>query len=145
MSNSLRYRERTAEVAEQMRKLWQSQPELLSAFGALGAAATKDGALTKKTRELVALGIAISCRCDDCIGFHMQSLIKLKATREEVEEVAGVAVYTGGGPSMMYMRHMRWWRSTSFRRECRRPSLPETRAWAFWSACDYPTLLNLGT
>lgn len=50
MSNSLRYRERTAEVAEQMRKLRQSQPELLSAFGALGAAATKDGALTKKTR-----------------------------------------------------------------------------------------------
>ena len=105
MSNSLRYRERTAEVAEQMRKLWQSQPELLSAFGALGAAATKDGALTKKTRELVALGIAISYRCDDCIGFHMQSLIKLKATREEVEEVAGVAVYTGGGPSMMYAAH----------------------------------------
>ena len=78
MSNSLRYRERTAEVTEQMRKLRQSQPELLSAFGALGAAGTKDGALTKKTRELVALGIAISCRCDDCIGFHMQSLIKLK-------------------------------------------------------------------
>ncbi|MDN7874977.1 carboxymuconolactone decarboxylase family protein [Burkholderia aenigmatica] len=105
MSNSLRYRERTAEVTEQMRKLRQSQPELLSAFGALGAAGTKDGALTKKTRELVALGIAISCRCDDCIGFHMQSLIKLKATREEVEEVAGVAVYMGGGPSMMYAAH----------------------------------------
>ncbi len=48
MSNSLRYRERTAEVAEQMRKLRQSQPELLSAFGALGSAGTKDGALTKK-------------------------------------------------------------------------------------------------
>lgn len=48
MSNSLRYRERTAEVTEQMRKLRQSQPELLSAFGALGAAGTKDGALTKK-------------------------------------------------------------------------------------------------
>lgn len=101
MSNSLRYRERTAEVAEQMRKRRQSQPELLSAFGALGAAGTKDGALTKKTRELIALGIAISCLCDDCIGFHMQSMIMLKATREEVEEVDGVAVYMGGGPSMM--------------------------------------------
>jgi len=38
MSNSLHYRERSAEVAEQMRKLRQSQPDLLSAFGALGAA-----------------------------------------------------------------------------------------------------------
>ena len=105
MSNSLHYRERTAEVAEQMRKLRQSQPDLLSAFGALGAAGTKEGALTKKTRELIALGIAISCRCDDCIGFHMQSLIKLKVTREEIEEVAGVAVYMSGGPSMMYAAH----------------------------------------
>lgn len=105
MSNSLRYRERTAEVAEQMRKLRQSQPELPCAFGALGAGGTKDGALTKKTRELVAPGIAISCRCDECIGFHMQSLIMLKATREEVEEVDGVGAYMGGGPSMMYASH----------------------------------------
>ena len=105
MSNSLRYRERIAEVAEQMRKLRKSQPELLSAFGALGSAGTKDDALTKKRRELVAPGIAISCRCDDCIGFHMQSLIMLKATREEVEEVDGVAVYMGSGPSMMYASH----------------------------------------
>lgn len=77
MPNSLRYRERIAEVVGQMRKLRQSQPELLSAFGASG--------------------IAISCRCDDCIGFPMQSLIKLKATREAIEAVAGVAVYMGGG------------------------------------------------
>ncbi|RBL67646.1 carboxymuconolactone decarboxylase family protein [Pseudomonas sp. MWU13-2625] len=105
MSNSLRYRERTAEVAEQMRALRQSQPDLMSAFSALGTAGTKDGVLTKKTRELVALGIAIACRCDDCIGFHMQSLIKLRATRQEIEEIVGVAVYMGGGPSMMYAAH----------------------------------------
>lgn len=105
MSNSLNYRQRTTEVGEQMRKLRQSQPDLMSAFGALAAAGTKESALTKKTRELIALGIAISSRCDDCIGFHMQALVKLKATREEVEEVAGVAVYMGGGPSMMYAAH----------------------------------------
>ncbi|AOK02043.1 carboxymuconolactone decarboxylase family protein [Burkholderia vietnamiensis] len=105
MTDSLNYRQRTAEITEQMRKLRQSQPDLMSAFGALAAAGTRDGALTKKTRELIALGIVISSRCDDCIGFHVQALIKLKATREEVEEVAGVAVYMGGGPSMMYAAH----------------------------------------
>ena len=106
MSDSLlRYRERTTQIAERMRALGQSQPELMSAFGALGAAGTKDGARTKKTRELIALGIAISSRCDDCIGFHMRALIKLRATREEIEEVGGVAVYMGGGPSMMYAVH----------------------------------------
>ncbi|MDW9248176.1 alkylhydroperoxidase like protein, AhpD family [Burkholderia cepacia] len=46
----MRYRERIAEVAEQMRKLRKSQPELLSAFGALGSAGTKDDALKKETR-----------------------------------------------------------------------------------------------
>lgn len=41
MSNSLHYGERTAQVAEQMRKFRQSQPDLMSAFGALGAAGTE--------------------------------------------------------------------------------------------------------
>ena len=77
----------------------------MSAFAALGAAGTQEGALSKKTRELFALGSAISCCCDDCIGFHVQSLIKLKATREEAEEVVGVAVHMGGGPPMMYAAH----------------------------------------
>ncbi|MCZ2896830.1 carboxymuconolactone decarboxylase family protein [Burkholderia thailandensis] len=84
----------------------QSQPDPMSAFGALAAAGAKDGALTKKTRGLIALGIGISCRCGDCIGFDMQSPpITRKATREEVEEAAGVAVYMGGGTSMMYAAH----------------------------------------
>ncbi len=69
------------------------------------AAGTKDGALDKKTRELVALGIAVSSRCDDCIGFHVQTLVKLGMTRQELEDVLATAVYMGGGPSMMYATH----------------------------------------
>jgi AhpD family alkylhydroperoxidase len=53
----------------------------------------------------VALGIAIGCRCDDCIGFHVQTLGKLGTTRAELEDVLGTAVYMGGGPSMMYATH----------------------------------------
>lgn len=41
-------------------------------------------------------------RCDPCIGFHTQTLVKLGATRQEVDETLGVAVYMGGGPSLMY-------------------------------------------
>lgn len=40
--------------------------------------------------------------CDGCIGFHTEALVKLGATRQEVEEALGMAVYTGGGPSLMY-------------------------------------------
>ena len=83
----------------------QPAQDLMTAFSQLAAAGTKAGALDKKTRELVAVGIAIACRCDDCIGFHVQALIKLGTTKAELEEVLATAVYMGGGPSMMYATH----------------------------------------
>ncbi len=77
----------------------------MQGFSAMAGAATKDGALSKKVKELVALGIAISTRCDGCIGFHTEALIKLGTTKAEFEETLGLAVYMGGGPSLMYAGH----------------------------------------
>jgi AhpD family alkylhydroperoxidase len=105
MSSIFNYKNLTGAVSVQMRALRASQPDLMAAFGQLAAAGTKDGALNRKTRELVALGIAIACRCDDCIGFHVQTLVKLGTTRAEFEDLLGTAVYMGGGPSMMYATH----------------------------------------
>jgi AhpD family alkylhydroperoxidase len=51
---------------------------------------------------IIAMAIGVSTRCDGCIGFHTEALVKLGATREEFEEVLGMAVYMGGGPSLMY-------------------------------------------
>ena len=65
-------------------------------------AATRDGALDKKTKELIALALGVAAHCDGCIGFHTEALVKLGATREEIEETLGMAVYMGGGPSLMY-------------------------------------------
>lgn len=86
------------DVSTQMRRMRETQPDLMTAFSQLAAAGTKEGALSKKTREFVALGIAIASRCDDCIGFHVQALVKLGTTRAELEEVLGTAVYMGGRP-----------------------------------------------
>jgi AhpD family alkylhydroperoxidase len=105
MSGISNFKDLTGAVSIQMRAVRASQPDLITAFGQLAAAGTKDGALNRKTRELVALGIAIACRCDDCIGFHVQTLVKLGMTRAELEDVLGTAVYMGGGPSMMYATH----------------------------------------
>ena len=99
------YKALTQQVSAGMRGLRQSQPELMTAFAQLAAAGTKEGELDKKTRELVALGISVASRCDDCIGFHVQALVKLGGTRAELEEVMATAVYMGGGPSMMYATH----------------------------------------
>jgi AhpD family alkylhydroperoxidase len=99
------YKELTKAVATKMNGLRQTQPDLMTAFSQLATAGTQAGALDKKTRELVALGISVACRCDDCIGFHVQTLVKLGTSRAELEEVLATAVYMGGGPSMMYATH----------------------------------------
>ena len=63
---------------------------------------TADAALDEKTKELISMGIAIALRCDGCIGFHTKGLVRLGTTRQEFEEMLGVAIYMGGGPSLMY-------------------------------------------
>jgi len=77
-------------------------PEVMKGFSAMAKAASADGALDAKSKELVALGIAISTRCDGCIAFHTRTARDLGTSREEIIEVIGMAVYMGGGPSLMY-------------------------------------------
>ena len=77
-------------------------PDVTGAFSTLSEAATAPGALSPKTKELIALAIGIAGRCDGCIGFHTAAAIRHGATREEVRETIGVAVYMGGGPSYVY-------------------------------------------
>ncbi|MNV87849.1 Carboxymuconolactone decarboxylase family protein [compost metagenome] len=62
----------------------------------------RDGVIDPKTKELIALAIGVSARCDGCIGFHVRTLVKMGMTLQELEEVLGIAVYMGGGPSLMY-------------------------------------------
>lgn len=95
------YREITRSVSSSLAKLRVDTPDVLKAFGALAEAATRDGALTRKTKELIALALGVAGHCDACLGFHLKTLTKLGATRAEVEEALGVAVYMGGGPSLM--------------------------------------------
>jgi AhpD family alkylhydroperoxidase len=94
------YVELTKRISGDLRTLRKDIPDTMQAFSALAQAATRDGALDRKTKELIAIGIAT--RCDGCIGFHTEALVKLGATRQEVEETLGMAVYMGGGPSLMY-------------------------------------------
>ena len=96
------YTEITRRISAELKKLRRDIPETMQGFSALAKAATSDGVLDKKTKELIALAIGIATRCDGCIGFHTEALVRLGATRKEVEETLGIAVYMGGGPSLMY-------------------------------------------
>ncbi|HIG20930.1 MAG TPA: carboxymuconolactone decarboxylase family protein [Henriciella marina] len=96
------YKTITASVNDGIGGLREHGGEVLKAFGGLSKAAMTEGALDKKTKELIALAIGVAKQCDACIGFHTQALRKLGATDEEVSEMLGVSVYMGGGPSLMY-------------------------------------------
>ena len=96
------YKEITSELSGSLAKLRKEIPDVMDGFTALAQAATKEGALDKKTKELIALAIGIASHCDGCIGFHVQTLIKLGVTRQEFLEMLSMTIYMGGGPSLMY-------------------------------------------
>lgn len=58
--------------------------------------------MSAKVKELLALAIAVTVRCDGCIAFHVQDALRAGATREEIVEGLGVAILMGGGPAVIY-------------------------------------------
>ena len=96
------YRQITRDISAYTAEMRKLTPDAVNGFYALAKGATADGALSKKTKELIALAIGITQRCDGCIGFHVKALKDLGATREEIAEVAAMSTYMGGGPAMMY-------------------------------------------
>jgi AhpD family alkylhydroperoxidase len=102
MTASTKFRELTQATSAGLSSLRTSTPEVMKSFNELGRAATADGTLDGKTKELIALALSVAARCDPCIGFHARTLVKLGATRQEIDETLGVTTYMGGGPSLMY-------------------------------------------
>jgi AhpD family alkylhydroperoxidase len=95
----------TKELASLLRTLRGDAPEVMKAFAGIAQAALAPKALDGKTKELIALGISVAIRCDDCIGFHTKAALQQGASREEVVEALGMAIYMGAGPSVMYATH----------------------------------------
>lgn len=96
------YKAITKDISAYISELRKSVPDAMTGFSALAKGATQEGVLDKKTKEFIALAIGVSTRCDGCIGFHVKALVDLGATRAELAEVMAMAVYMGGGPSLMY-------------------------------------------
>ncbi|MGO9773580.1 MAG: carboxymuconolactone decarboxylase family protein [Roseiarcus sp.] len=97
---------KTKELAADLRNLrGGGADEVMKAFTAIAQAALAPKALDAKTKELIALAISIAVRCDDCIAFHTKAAVERGASREEVLETLGMAIYMGAGPSAMYASH----------------------------------------
>lgn len=92
----------TNSLSQTIQQLREEIPDVGRGFSSLATAAMVGKSLDKKTKELIAIGIAVSSRCEGCIGFHVKAAVHLGANFDEVMEVLGIAVYMGGGPSLMY-------------------------------------------
>lgn len=92
----------TSDVSSALETMRKDVPETMQGFHALSKAALKEGSISALNKELIALAIGVSSRCDACIGFHVKALIRLGVTREQLMETLAVCTYMGGGPSLMY-------------------------------------------
>jgi len=93
------YRQQLRETIGQIARL---SPETMKGYITLSAAGTKTNHLDAKTRELIALAVAVTLRCDGCITVHTEAAIKQDASREEIAEALGVAIAVNAGAALVY-------------------------------------------
>jgi AhpD family alkylhydroperoxidase len=84
------------------RELRREIPDVYAGFRQLHEAAFVAGALDTKTKELIALAIAVTEGCDGCIASHSEAAVRAGATRTEAAEAIGVAVFMHGGPATIH-------------------------------------------
>jgi AhpD family alkylhydroperoxidase len=77
-------------------------PDTVRGYRTLSDAGSKTGKLDGKTRELIALAVAVTLRCDGCITTHTSAAIKAGASREEISEALGVAISVNAGAALVY-------------------------------------------
>jgi AhpD family alkylhydroperoxidase len=94
--------EQVKKLEAQMGKMGKEMPAVMKAFMNLDKECVKDGALSHKTKELMALAIGLAIRCKHCIIFHTAEAVKAGANRSEILEAASVSVFMGGGPAVAY-------------------------------------------
>jgi AhpD family alkylhydroperoxidase len=77
-------------------------PDTVAGYQSLSKAGQKTGHLDAKTRELIALAVAVTRGCDGCITVHVAEALKHNASREEIAEALGVAVALNAGAALVY-------------------------------------------
>jgi AhpD family alkylhydroperoxidase len=90
------------ELGARIGEIAKLSPDTIKGYQTLSGAGAKTNHLDAKTRELIALAIAVTTRCDGCITVHTAEALKQGATREEIAEALGVAVALNAGAALVY-------------------------------------------
>jgi AhpD family alkylhydroperoxidase len=90
------------EVAARLRDIRVAKPDIVKAYAELHHANSASTHLDAKTRELVALAVSVTLRCDGCINAHTEAAVKAGASKDEVVEALSVAIMVNAGAAMVY-------------------------------------------
>jgi AhpD family alkylhydroperoxidase len=96
------YKSEWGTVVEEAKGLNGALGDVMKAYSGLHKAVMVDGALDKKTKELIALGIGIGRMCEGCIISHVRGALKAGATKAQISDAVAVAVMMSGGPGTTY-------------------------------------------
>jgi AhpD family alkylhydroperoxidase len=83
-----------------------ANPDLVKAYAAFHHANSASKHLDAKTRELIALAVAVTLRCDGCINAHTEAAVHAGASKDEIVDALGVAVMVNAGATMVYSGHV---------------------------------------
>ena len=90
------------QLGKGVKELGQLSPDTLRGYTALSNAGQRSDVLGAKTRELIALAVAVTVRCDGCIATHVEAALKHGATREEIAEALGMAIAVNAGAALVH-------------------------------------------
>lgn len=89
---------------ESHKRLVDMRSPVYSAFLEMERATYSDGALSKKSKELIAVGISVVINCESCMQWHIDQAAKAGASEREVLEAVEVGMEMGGGPATAHAR-----------------------------------------
>jgi AhpD family alkylhydroperoxidase len=98
----LNWNEYRTQLTAGVKEVGQLSPETVKGYLELGSAGQRRDLLGAKVRELIALAVAVTARCDGCITVHTEAAVHHGATREEIAEALGVAVAVNAGAALVY-------------------------------------------
>jgi AhpD family alkylhydroperoxidase len=89
-----------------LQTLGKSHPDAMKGFQDFMRNVKKDGALSRKVKELIGIALSIAKRCEFCVAWHVKHALEAGATREEIIEASMVAGTLGGGPALMFTNYV---------------------------------------
>ena len=98
----LNWNEYRGQLTVGVKEVGQLSPDTVRGYVELSSAGQKKDLLGAKTRELIALAVAVTLRCDGCITVHSEAAIRRGASKEEIAEALGVAMAVNAGAALVY-------------------------------------------